>query len=274
MLARHSSQVVFEYIRDAPLAAAPTIAGRVSAGLAYTASCRVAAAAAGGGDTTFPAATAGAPRASRPGGCACARGGPTCDSVGADLPSAPALLEACARIWEQSGGASRDPAKAFERIDASLTAIQSRVDTLERAPVVEAAAPPLISALDLQVLRERITAIEQLLIDSPAATPAPIFVTNATTGVVHVILHGKLTDSPRSWRSLCGWAFGLANARRCSELPAVPKLICEKCLPNLKRNLKTKHGEIAEAVAAGGAPAALPGAGSASVPSLEAPAAV
>ncbi len=58
--------------------------------------------------------------------------------------------------------------------------------------------------------------------------PSPWFL-NLDSGVVHRPIVCSLAVQPQSWRTACGWTFGLANTMDVGELPAKSSLICTGC---------------------------------------------
>ena len=74
---------------------------------------------------------------------------------------------------------------------------------------------------------------------SGLAVPSARYVKNKATGVTHWTT-GTLEGSLSSWTTTCGWRFAKSNATFATseEPPRVHKLICEKCLPDVRRSRK------------------------------------
>ena len=64
-------------------------------------------------------------------------------------------------------------------------------------------------------------------------------------GVWHKILRGPPTFDMADWSTHCTWYFGRATTKNIrlpdGELPEDPKLLCHKCFPGEKVNLKYKE---------------------------------
>ena len=76
--------------------------------------------------------------------------------------------------------------------------------------------------------------------DDPAPPPAPTFVVNRASGVVHKAV-GPRSGSMVRWATVCGWRFASsANADLLTTLEESKQVdFCEKCLPSLREDSLT-----------------------------------
>ena len=71
------------------------------------------------------------------------------------------------------------------------------------------------------------------------------FVTNRRTQVVHFVTAGELRAPHAEWHAACRWRFGTKDVQRTFALPDDFTLICDECMPDIRRKCKAKFLERA-----------------------------
>ena len=161
-------------------------------------------------------------------------------SAASSLLAGPAIVNLREDIVQLRGQCRSLHSTTSARSD--LAPLRSRIGALEEAltrweaaqQTTVPAQEALARASDLEEMREQLATAVSALAQGGGPWGGP-FVTNNDSQVVHLVAVGRPSVSSASWKARCGWKFGLRDARRVEAVPEDSKLVCEKCLPDLKR---------------------------------------
>ena len=131
---------------------------------------------------------------------------------------------------------------------APLKAITS--EFLKRIPRRNADGPAPSAKSDIAAQLAAMTSTLAALVDKERRLESAVnklqFSVRSTPYIVnsngrwHLEHDENLRDSPLTWRSACGWKYGLSSYSREAALPGTitSRSLCEKCLPVLKADLQ------------------------------------